>query len=145
MLSNDSGELNAAPIAATMYLYSRGAEMTKDTFFHDWLVSYLQQRLAKDYKEVQANYQTEQRHAFNNRYPDLILANQGMVLAIMEVETEESITPEQAEQWKELTGLGAKLILMVPNHTRAKVMDLVFQKGLAGKVGVGSYEITIRM
>jgi hypothetical protein len=68
-----------------------------------------------------------------------------MVLAIMEVETEESIIPEQAGQWKELAGLGAKLILMVPNHTRPKVMDLIFQKGLAGKVGVGSYEITIKM
>ncbi|OGP54165.1 MAG: hypothetical protein A2Y65_00315 [Deltaproteobacteria bacterium RBG_13_52_11] len=119
--------------------------MTKDAFFHDWLVSYLQQRLAKDYKEVRANYEAEQKHEFNNRYPDLILANQGMVLAIMEVETEESITPEQARQWKEFAGLGAKLILMVPNHTRPKVMDLIFQTGLAGKVGVGSYEITIKM
>jgi hypothetical protein len=125
--------------------HKRGTKMPKEEFFHDWLVSYLQQRLAKDYKEVRANYQAEQRHEFNGRYPDLILANQGMVLAIMEVETEESITLEQAEQWKELASLGAKLILMVPNHTRAKVMDLVFQKGLAGKVGVGSYEITIRM
>jgi hypothetical protein len=119
--------------------------MSKDALFHDWLVSYLQQRLAKDYKEVQANYQTEQRHVFSGRYPDLILANQGMVLAIMEVETEESVTTEQAERWKKLAGLGAKLIIMVPNHMRPKVMDLVFQKGLAGKVGVGSYEITIKM
>jgi hypothetical protein len=125
--------------------HQRGAEMTKDALFHDWLVSYLQERLAKDYKEVRANYQSEQKHEFNGRYPDLILANQGMVLAIMEVETEESITPEQADQWKQLAGLGAKLILMVPNHTRPKVMDLVFQKGLAGRVGVGSYEITIKM
>lgn len=119
--------------------------MTKDEFFHDWLISYLQQRLAKDYKEVRANYRDEQKQEFNGRYPDLILANQGMVLAIMEVETEESITPEQAGHWKELAELGAKLILMIPNHTRPKVMDLVFQKGLAGKVGVGSYEITIKM
>jgi hypothetical protein len=119
--------------------------MTQNAFFHDWLVSYLQQRLAKDYKEVRANYQGEQKHEFNGKYPDLILANQGVVLAIMEVETEESITPEQADQWKELAGLGAKLILMVPNHTRPKVMDLAFQKGLAGKVGVGSYEMTIKM
>ena len=119
--------------------------MTKEAFFHDWLVSYLQRRLARDYKEILANGTEEQQHEFNSHYPDLILANQGMVLAIMEVETEESITPQQAERWKELSGLGAKLILMVPNHTRPKVMDLVLQKGLAGKVGVGSYEITIKM
>ena len=118
--------------------------MTKEAFFHDWLVSHLQGRLARDYKEIQANGEG-QKHEFNGHYPDLILANQGMVLAIMEVETEESITPERAEQWKELADLGAKLILMIPNHQRPKVMDLVLQKGLAGKVGVGSYEITIKM
>jgi hypothetical protein len=119
--------------------------MKRDEFFHDWLVSYLQRRLARDYKEILANGTAEQQHEFNGHYPDLILANQGMVLAIMEVETEESITPEQAERWKTLADLGAKLILMVPNHTRPKVMDLVLQKGLAGKVGVGSYEISIKM
>jgi hypothetical protein len=119
--------------------------MNKDALFHDWLISYLQGRLARDYKEIQANTRDEQQHEFNGHYPDLILANQGMVLAIMEVETEESITPEQAERWKMLAELGAKLILMVPNHMRPTVMDLVLQKGLAGKVGVGSYEISIKM
>jgi hypothetical protein len=122
----------------------RGIMMKRDEFFHDWLVSYLQRRLARDYKEIKANVE-DQKHEFNGHYPDLILANQGMVLAIMEVETEESITSEQAERWKALAGLGAKLILMVPNHTRPKVMDLVLQKGLADKVGVGSYEITIKL
>jgi hypothetical protein len=119
--------------------------MTKEVFFHDWLVTYLQGRLARDYKEIQANYQDDQQHEFNGHFPDLILANQGMVLAIMEVETEESITSEQAERWQELAGLGAKLILMVPSHTRPKVMDLVMKKGWAGKVGVGSYDINIKM
>ena len=119
--------------------------MTQGEFFHDWLVAYLQRRLAKDYKEIRANVGEEQKHEFNQHYPDLILANQGMVLSIMEVETEESITPEQAERWKGLAGLGAKLILMVPNHMRPRVMELVLQKGLAAKVGVGSYEITIKL
>ena len=65
--------------------------MTKEAFFHDWLFSYLQGRLARDYKEILANSTEEHQHEFNGHYPDLILANQGMVLAIMEVETEESI------------------------------------------------------
>jgi hypothetical protein len=124
---------------------TKGAQMAKEAFFHDWLVSHLQGRLARDYKDITANIGEDRKHEFNGHYPDLILANQGMVLAIMEVETEESITAEKAGRWKELAGLGAKLILMVPNHTRPKVMDLVLQKGLAGKVGVASYEITVKM
>ncbi len=119
--------------------------MRREEFFHDWLISYLQKRLARDYKEILANYQEDKKHEFNGHYPDLILANHGIVLAIMEVETEESLTPERAERWKDLTGLGAKLILMVPAHARPKVMDLVWQTGLADKVGVGSYEINIKM
>jgi hypothetical protein len=127
------------------WAFQKGAQMAKEAFFHDWLVSYLQGRLARDYKEIKANVGADKKHEFHGHYPDLILANQGMVLAIMEVETEETITAEQAELWKEFAGLGAKLILMVPNHMRPKVMDLVLQKGLAGKVGVASYEITVKM
>jgi hypothetical protein len=127
------------------WAFQKGAQMAKEAFFHDWLVSYLQGRLARDYKEIRANIGADKKHEFHGHYPDLILANQGMVLAIMEVETEETITAEQAELWQEFSGLGAKLILMVPNHMRPKVMDLVLQKGLAGKVGVASYEITVKM
>ena len=38
------------------------ADMTKEAFFHDWLVTYLQGRLARDYKDIQANYQDNQQH-----------------------------------------------------------------------------------
>ena len=125
--------------------HAKGGAMAQEQFFHDWLVSYLQGRLARDYKEIRANVGADKKNEFHGHYPDLILANQGMVLAIMEVETEESITAAQADLWKERAGLGAKLILMVPNQMRPKVMDLVLQKGLAGKVGVASYEITLKM
>jgi len=119
--------------------------MSKETFFHDWMVSYLQKRLSRDYKEILANHHNEKGHEFKGHYPDLILGNQGMVLSIMEVETEESITQESAERWKVLAGLGVKLTLMVPSYVKPKVMDLVWQKGLADKVGVASYEITIKL
>ncbi|MBI5025199.1 MAG: hypothetical protein HZC12_00415 [Nitrospirae bacterium] len=44
-----------------------------------------------------------------------------------------------------LSGLGAKLILMVPRNSKTKVVELLWQKGLADKVAVGSYEIVINM
>ena len=116
-----------------------------DEYFHDWLVSYLQKRLEKDYKEVRVNFKDKQEHEFNGHYPDMILANMGMVVSIVEVETVDSVTPEQADRWKELSGLGAKLVLMVPSHIKPKVMDLVMQKGMAGSVGVWSYEVSLKM
>ena len=119
--------------------------MKREDFFHDWLVSYLEKRLSKDYKEILANYREKQDHEFQGHHPDLILANHGMVVAIMEVETEETITPEKAEHWTKLAGKGAKLIIMVPAHMKPKVMDLVWKKGLVDKVGVGSYEIVVKV
>jgi hypothetical protein len=63
----------------------------------------------------------------------------------MEVETENSITPEKAEDWKTLSGLGAKLILMVPRASKAKAIDLLWKNGIADKASVGSYDITVNM
>jgi len=119
--------------------------MKREDVFHDWLVAHLEKRLSRDYKEIKANHRGEEKHEFQGHYPDLILSNQGIVVAIMEVETEESIVPDKAEQWKELAGKGTKLMLMVPAHMKPKVMDLVWQKGLVGKVSVGSYEISVKM
>jgi len=120
----------------------KGGEM--GDFFHDWMVSYLKRKLGRDYKEVKANT-GEERHEFRGHYPDLILGSYGMVVALVEVETEETITPEQAERWKELASLGPKLIIMVPAHTKAKVADLLWKTGLGAKASVGTYEIVVKM
>jgi hypothetical protein len=64
---------------------------------------------------------------------------------MVEVETESSITPEKAKIWKELAQSGSKLILMIPQNAKVKTMELLWQQGIADKVGVGSYEIKITM
>lgn len=118
--------------------------MKRDDMFHDWLVGHLRKRLARDYKDVRAN-DVEQAHAHGGTYPDLILGNEGVVVAVMEVETESSIAPERVERWKELAGTGTRLILMVPAHLKPKVMDLVWKNGLVPKVTVATYDLTINM
>ena len=75
----------------------------------------------------------------------MILSNHGLVLAAVEVETESSITPEKAEKWKSLAQPGSKLIVMVPKSSRVKVMEMLWQKGIADRVGVGTYDIAITM
>lgn len=119
--------------------------MHDERLIHDWMVSHLKQRLSKDYREIRINLEAERKNEFKGRYPDLILGNHGIVLAVMEVETEGSLTSEKADEWKKLSELGVKLILMVPKALRAKTLDLLWKMGIADKVSVGSYEISINM
>jgi hypothetical protein len=75
----------------------------------------------------------------------MILGNHGMVLALLSVETSESITEERAEFWKTLSSLGTKLIIMVPRNMRVRVTDVLWNKGLMDKVSLGTYDIIINM
>jgi len=119
--------------------------MQEEKLIHDWMVSHLRHKLSRDYKEININLHGERRSEFKGHYPDLILGNHGLVLAVMEVETEKSITPEKAEEWKALSGHGVKLIVMVPKALKAKAVELLWKNGIADKVAVGSYEINISM
>ena len=119
--------------------------MKNEKLIHDWMVSHLKNRLSRNYDEIKANIGEEKKNEFNGHYPDLILINQGLVMAIMEVETESGISSGNAEKWKTVSGLGAKLILMVPRALKAKTIDLLWKQGLADKASVGSYDINISM
>lgn len=107
-----------------------------EKLLHNLILDQLKIRLSKEYKEIKIN---------PGGNPDLILSNHGLVLAVLEVETESTITPKKAEIWKEIIDSGEKLILIVPKNARVKVMELLWQKGIADRVAVGSYEITINM
>ena len=119
--------------------------MQTDTVFHNWLVDYLRSRFSKDYSDIGMNPEGEQNEEFNGHYPDLILKNHGMVMAIVEVETEQSIGEERGDYWKEVSQKGAKLILMVPDNQKAKVTDILWKNGIMGEVSVGSYSIRVNM
>lgn len=119
--------------------------MGSDNVFHDWMVSYLRNRLSRDYKEIRSNAAGEEAEEYKGLYPDLILSNHGMVMALVEVETEETIEEERTGYWKELTETGTKLILMVPDQSRAKVTDLLWKNGIMHNVSVGSYSLKISM
>jgi hypothetical protein len=110
--------------------------MESERLIHDLIVERLRGKYSGQYKEITV-------HSEGN--PDIVLANHGMTLAVVQVETDRSITPERAEKWKEMTQAGSKLILMVPKNTRVRVMELLWKSGIADKVGVGTYEIVITM
>lgn len=110
--------------------------MEKDKLLHDLIVERLREKFSSGYRDIKVNTEGS---------PDMILGNHGLTLAVVEVETEKSITPEKAEEWKVMTQSGSKLILMVPANSKVRVMELLWKSGVADKVGVGSYEIILRM
>jgi hypothetical protein len=112
---------------------------------HEIILEHLKRRLSKEYKEIRINKTGERQAEYRGHYPDMILGNHGMVLALLEVETAESISEKVAERWKELSDLGEKLILMVPKDLKVKATDLLWAKGLMGKVSIGTYEISVHM
>jgi hypothetical protein len=110
--------------------------MESEKLLHDLIVDRLRRKFAAQYREIKMN---------EGGGPDLVLANHGIALAVVEVETDTTITREKAEKWKEMAGTGQKLILMVPKNAKVKTMELLWKEGIADRVGVGSYEIAITM
>ena len=120
-------------------------DIMNDQLIHEWMVSHLTGKLSRTYDEVKANLEEDRNNEFKGCYPDLILSNHGMVVSIVEVETNSTITAENAAKWKELSVLGVKLILMVPKTSKAKVIDLLWKQGIADNTSVGSYDLHVSM
>lgn len=118
--------------------------MDRDKLIHDWLVKTLKSRLSRDYKEIKDNIEGN-KNEFQGHYPDLLLGNYGMTLAVVEVETERTITAEKASEWKGLADTGTKLILMVPKRSVREITGLLWDAAIADRVSVGTYDMNIKM
>jgi len=112
---------------------------------HEIILEQIKRRLSRDYKEIGVNRAGEKKVEYKGFYPDMVLGNHGVILALLEVETAQSISEKGAEKWKELSDLGVKLILMVPKDMKVKATELLWSKGLMGTVSLGTYEISITM
>ncbi|MDX9715076.1 MAG: hypothetical protein RBT37_06585 [Dissulfurispiraceae bacterium] len=110
--------------------------MDRENLVHDLIVEHMRQKLSKDYSSITLNPEGS---------PDLSLHNHGLTMALVEVETESSITRQKADIWKDLASSGSKLIIMVPRSSKVRATELLWDKGIMDKVSVGSYEIVINM
>lgn len=107
-----------------------------EKLLRDLTVEILKKRFSKEYKDVRTN------SAGN---PDFVLLNHGLVVASVQVESADTISIEKADIWKELAGSGSKLIVMVPKDEKLRMMEILWDKGIADKVSVGTYEIVIKL
>jgi hypothetical protein len=112
---------------------------------HEIILEQVRRKLSRDYKEIGINRVGEKEVEFKGHYPDMVLGNHGMTLALLEVETADSISEKGTERWKTLSELGVKLILMVPKDMKVKATELLWSKSMMGKVSIGTYEISVNM
>ena len=119
--------------------------MEYEDLTHEIILEHLKRRLSREYKEIAMNRTGEKNTEYRGHYPDMILGNQGIILALLEVETAESISEKRVDRWKVLSDLGVKLILMVPKDLKIRATELLWAKGLMGKVSMGTYEISVHM
>jgi hypothetical protein len=110
--------------------------MDNEKLVHDLIVDTIKQKYIREYKEIIVN---------TNECPELVLKNHGIVLAVVSVETDSTITPEKADLWKNIVEKGTKLMLMIPKNARIKVTDLLWQKGIMDRVSIGNYEIAVTL
>jgi hypothetical protein len=78
---------------------------------HELILEHIRKRLSREYKEIKVNKTGEKQFDYQGHYPDMILGNHGMVLALLEVETSDTISEQQAENWKKLSSLGVRRTL----------------------------------
>jgi hypothetical protein len=57
-------------------------------------LEHLQKKLSREYREIAINRRGEKKVEYRGHYPDMILGNHGIVLAILSVETTERISDE---------------------------------------------------
>ncbi len=114
-----------------------------EQFLHDWVIGKIKEKYSRLYKEVRTNPGKEKIFELKGQYPDVIFVNYGQIVLIAEVETQETIIEEEAEEWKELSNLGAQLALVVPKEMQNPARDICWKKGIAAKVKIGFFEVTL--
>jgi hypothetical protein len=119
--------------------------MEHEDLTHDIILGHIEKVLSRDYKQIGVNRHGEKKAAYKEHYPDMILGNHGMVLALLELETEGSVSEKAVERWKALSKLGVKLTIIVPKAMKVKATDLIWKNGMMGKVSLGTYEFVIKM
>jgi hypothetical protein len=114
-----------------------------EQFLHDWVIGKIKEKYSRLYKEVHTNPGNEKRFEIKGYYPDVVFVNYGQIVLVVEVETQETISEEEAEEWKDLSSLGAQLVLIVPKEMQNAAREICWKKGIAAKIKIGFFEVVL--
>jgi len=107
---------------------------------HDKLVAEIaKKRFSYEDRKTYTNPNGEKNYAVDNEYPDIVAVKSGSTPIMGEVETEETVTEEESEQWLRYAALDGAIYLYVP---KSKVSDAktIIQNRKIGISGLRSYE-----
>ena len=78
-----------------------------------------------------------------DQYPDIVVVSRlRKALLICEVETESSVTEEEADQWQDYASLGVPFYLYVPSSKVVEAESLIHARGLSGAIrGLRAYSL----
>lgn len=79
-------------------------------------------------------------------YPDLVVrpSEVGEITDLFEIETEDSIDSEEAEQWRIYNAGVSRFYLVVPKRSIRKAGDLIMEKSLS-IAGIGFYDSSLNV
>jgi len=113
---------------------------------HDRVVAVRAKEWRKHYEEykVYTNPNGEQNYSVGeNQYPDIVVLDEAdEIVAIEEVETETTLTPEEGKQWRDYANLGYPLHLFVPIEKQDQALEILkTTPNMPTNIGLRSYVI----
>lgn len=114
---------------------------SKEHLSHDLIILQTRDFLLKKYKDVHINTGNQRNFEIKGFYPDIAAGGYGQITQIIEVETEDTLSPESAERWKKASETGIQTVVLVPKHSQKKLTDILWKSGLT-RVKTAMYEMS---
>ncbi|GAB6182952.1 hypothetical protein JCM13991_06930 [Thermodesulfovibrio hydrogeniphilus] len=108
--------------------------MSMERHLKELLIHHIKQKLIKVKQDLELVQEPP---------PDLKILSYGMTIGYIDIITEKEINPDRLEKWKQLISDGNKLVILLPKEEKLKITELLWKEGLAEKVSVGTYEISL--
>ena len=121
-----------------------GVRSEKEQVIHDWLIEQVVEFLKKRYRDVRINPGNSKNGGIEGLYPGIVVYSHGLPVEVYEVETENTVTDEEAEQWVQFSKLPVKVNILVPEALVKKAREIIWNRKIASKVRLSSYQISIK-
>ncbi|MEJ5228087.1 hypothetical protein [Thermodesulfovibrio sp.] len=108
--------------------------MTKQNQLKELIIAQLKQKLGKVKQDIELVKEPP---------PELKITSYGMTVGYIDIITESELTENRINLWKEAVKKGEKLTIIVPKEQKLKITELLWKEGVAEKISIGTYELTL--